>query len=154
MFGGVSEINDLSWWYSHHVSVLAIRVAFPNFSREMSFFWCTWFINESKNPQRVFKTSLQRPLLKWLVLPFLSVKPNFVSQKLRHKLCETPSIRNYWSNFSDFELWLLRAVIAYVSHVCSQHSFGLPLRINGMHRTQYDHVRFGPSITCNLITCV
>ena len=24
-------------------------------------------------------------------------------------------------------------------HVCSQHSFGLPLRMHGMHRTQFDH---------------
>ena len=34
---------------------------------------------------------------------------------------------------------------------CSQHSFGLPLRMNGMHITQFDHER---SITRNLITCV
>jgi len=37
------------------------------------------------------------------------------------------------------------------SHVSSQHSFGLPLRMfsNGMHKTH-----FGSSITRNLITCV
>ena len=27
-------------------------------------------------------------------------------------------------------------------HVCSQHSFGLPLRINGMHRKQSEHAPF------------
>ena len=29
----------------------------------------------------------------------------------------------------------LQIVIMNASHVCSQHSFGLPLRLNGMHRT-------------------
>ena len=33
-------------------------------------------------------------------------------------------------------------IITHASYLCSQHSFGLPLRINGMHRT-----RFGPSIS-------
>ena len=32
--------------------------------------------------------------------------------------------------------------ISHASHVCSQHSFGLPLRINGMHRIQFDLARF------------
>ena len=36
----------------------------------------------------------------------------------------------------------LQVVITHASHVCSQHSFGLPLRTNGMHRTQFDHARF------------
>ena len=35
----------------------------------------------------------------------------------------------------------LQVVITYVWHVCSQHSFGLPVRMNGMHRTQFDHGR-------------
>ena len=36
----------------------------------------------------------------------------------------------------------LQVVITHASHVCSQHSFGLPLRMNGMHRTQFDHACF------------
>ena len=32
-----------------------------------------------------------------------------------------------------------QVVISHSSHVCSQHSFGLPLRMNGMYRTQFDH---------------
>ena len=32
----------------------------------------------------------------------------------------------------------LHGVITHVSHVGSQHLFGLPLRMNGMHRTQFD----------------
>ena len=32
----------------------------------------------------------------------------------------------------------LQVVITHASRVCSQHSFGLPLRMNGMHRTQFD----------------
>ena len=35
----------------------------------------------------------------------------------------------------------LQVVIMYASHVCSQHSFGLPLEMNGMHRTKLDHAR-------------
>ena len=31
--------------------------------------------------------------------------------------------------------------ITHASHVCSQHSFGLPLKIYGMHRTLFDHAR-------------
>ena len=59
----------------------------------------------------------------------------------------------------------LQVVLAYASHVCSQHSFGLPLRMmhrtQKMHRTQFDHARldlrslviwsrvFRPSVTWN-----
>ena len=32
-----------------------------------------------------------------------------------------------------------QVVIKHVPHVCSQHSFELPLRVCGMHRTQFDH---------------
>ena len=35
----------------------------------------------------------------------------------------------------------LEVVITRASHVYSQHSFGLPLRMNGMHITQFDHAR-------------
>ena len=35
----------------------------------------------------------------------------------------------------------LQVVITHVSHVCSQHSFGLPIRMNGMHRTHSNHTR-------------
>ena len=35
----------------------------------------------------------------------------------------------------------LQVVITHASHVCSQHSFGLPLRMYGMHRTHFDHAR-------------
>ena len=35
----------------------------------------------------------------------------------------------------------LQVVITHALHVYSQHSFGLPLRMNGMYRTQFDHVR-------------
>ena len=56
----------------------------------------------------------------------------------------------------------LQVVITHVSHVCSQHSFGLPIRMNGMHRTHSNHTRldflslviwssiFWPSVTWNL----
>ena len=40
-------------------------------------------------------------------------------------------------------------IITHAPYLCSQHSFGLPLRINGMHRMQ-----FGPSISRNVITLV
>ena len=35
----------------------------------------------------------------------------------------------------------LQVVITNASHVRSQHSFGLPLRMNGMHRMQFDYMR-------------
>ena len=35
----------------------------------------------------------------------------------------------------------LQVVITHASHVRSQHSFGLPLRMYGMHRTHFDHAR-------------
>ena len=35
-------------------------------------------------------------------------------------------------------LWLL-LYITLASHVVSQHSFGIPVRMYGMHRTQFDH---------------
>ena len=56
----------------------------------------------------------------------------------------------------------LQVVITHASHVCDQHSFGFPLRMNGMHRIQFDHARFDllplviwsrvfwPSVTWNL----
>ena len=34
----------------------------------------------------------------------------------------------------------LQVVIAHASHVYTQHSFGLPLTMDGMQRTQFDHV--------------
>ena len=33
----------------------------------------------------------------------------------------------------------VQVVITHTSHVGSQHSFEIPLRMNGMHRTQFDH---------------
>ena len=36
----------------------------------------------------------------------------------------------------------LQVVITHASHVCSQHLIGLPLRMNGMHRTLFDHAHF------------
>ena len=40
----------------------------------------------------------------------------------------------------------LQVVITHASHVCSQHSFGFSLRMNGMHRTQFDHARLDLSL--------
>ena len=35
----------------------------------------------------------------------------------------------------------LQVINTHAWYVCSQHSFGLPLRMNKMHRTQFDHAR-------------
>ena len=50
----------------------------------------------------------------------------------------------------------LQGAITHTWHVCSQHSFELPLRVNGEHKTQVTRSRtFGPSIDLSLITwCV
>ena len=56
-----------------------------------------------------------------------------------------------WQGVSKADVQLLRAtrgacnpnlqvVIRHALHVCSQHSFGLPLRMYGMYRTHFDHV--------------
>ena len=45
----------------------------------------------------------------------------------------------------------LQVVITHASHVCSQQSFELPLKMNGMHRTQFGQARFGLSTPRNLI---
>ena len=44
-------------------------------------------------------------------------------------------------------------VITHVSHVCSQHLFGPPLRTNRICRRQFEHVRFN-LLPLNLITHV
>ena len=55
----------------------------------------------------------------------------------------------------------LQVVITHASHVCSQHSFGLPLRMYRMHTTHFDHAPldllpliwsrvFRPSVKWNL----
>ena len=57
----------------------------------------------------------------------------------------------------------LQVVITHARHICRQHSFGLPLRMIGMHIMQCDHARldllslviwsrvFWPPLTWNLI---
>ena len=40
--------------------------------------------------------------------------------------------------------------VTHASHVCSQHSFGLPLTMNGMHKTQFD---LNLILNLNLILC-
>ena len=45
----------------------------------------------------------------------------------------------------------LQVVITHASHVRSQQSFELPLKMNGMHRTQFGQARFGLSTPGNLI---
>jgi len=42
-------------------------------------------------------------------------------------------------------------VFTHASHVCSQQSFELPLKMNGMLRTQFGQARFGLSTPRNLI---
>ena len=44
----------------------------------------------------------------------------------------------------------LQVIITHTSHVYSQHSFGLPLRMNGMHRTQFWSRALWLSATKNL----
>ena len=61
-----------------------------------------------------------------------------------------------------FHIPNIQVVITHASHVCRQHSLGLPLRMTGMHRMEFDHscldllslviwsCVFWPSITWNL----
>ena len=45
----------------------------------------------------------------------------------------------------------LQGVITHVSHLCSQHSFGFPLRMNGTLKMQFDHMCFNllPLVICS-----
>ena len=36
----------------------------------------------------------------------------------------------------------VQVVITHESHVRSQHLVGVPLRMNGMYRTEFDHAHF------------
>ena len=46
----------------------------------------------------------------------------------------------------------LQVVNMHALHVCSQHSFRLPLRMNGIHRMHFDQACLDPlSLSCNLI---
>ena len=47
----------------------------------------------------------------------------------------------------------LQVVIMHTSHLCRQHSFGLPLRMNGMHKTQFDCACFD-FLPCIIWSCV
>ena len=38
----------------------------------------------------------------------------------------------------------LQVIITHASHLCSQHSFGIPLRMYGMHKTHFDHACLDP----------
>ena len=80
------------------------------------------------------------------ILPFLIQIDDFDNKLLN---------ASDWPSCSLRETTLLRAtrgacnpnleiVISHASHVCSQHSFGLPLRMNGMQGTQFDHARLDP----------
>ena len=46
----------------------------------------------------------------------------------------------------------LQVVITHVSHVGSQHSFGLPLRMSGMYITQFDHARLDLLLITRVLT--
>ena len=50
----------------------------------------------------------------------------------------------------------LQVVITHASHICTQHSFRLPVRMNGMHKSQNAILlhAFRPSTPRNLITSV
>ena len=45
-------------------------------------------------------------------------------------------------------------VVTHASHVRSQHSFALPLSMNGMHKTQFDHGHLDLLLSSNLNTRV
>ena len=63
-------------------------------------------------------------------------------------LIQIDDFDNKLLNASNWPLCSLRGITllrtTHASHVCSQHSFGLPLRMNGMQRTQFDHARLDP----------
>ena len=87
---------------------------------------------------------------------FLPLSPYF------NFLSSFSSLVHYRLLLSPANLRNLQDVITYALHVCRQYSFGLPLRMNEMHITQFDHARldllllviwsrvFWPSVTWNV----
>ena len=83
-------------------------------------------------------TFMSRHNSRWLLDLFPQTIP-----KMSTRLVWVPG----YHSFPNELLWAtrgainhnLQVVVAHALHVRSQHSFGLPLRMNGMHRTQFDH---------------
>ena len=50
-------------------------------------------------------------------------------------------LKGYFGQQEEPAILISRLLFTHASHVCSQHSFGLPLRMSGMHRMQFDHAR-------------
>ena len=72
------------------------------------------------------------PLIKWNV-NFCDVNFHFLAPD-----CKV-SVADYTFNFAPTVI-IISCGQQEESAVCSQHSFRLPLKINGMHVTQFDHV--------------
>ena len=68
-------------------------------------------------------------------------KTVFICKKRRQ---ENNIVRPYCLNAGDRrnpQSYNLQVVSTHTSHVCGQHSFGLPLGMYGIHRTHFDYVR-------------
>ena len=73
-------------------------------------------------------------------LNFTNYLPRFLSSRQRPLLCTFYFYCKLYSNLCYFySCGQQEEPAILIMYVCSQHSFGLPLRMNGMHKTQFDH---------------
>ena len=81
-----------------------------------------------------------------------SPKLNGLAQSNWKSFEKTPFEVDHFSRSDQLEFWLdglrlevffhnpnIQVVITHASHVCRQHLLGLPLRMYGMQRMQFDH---------------
>ena len=78
------------------------------------------------------------PLVIWsrVFWPYATLKLT-QSTAMEQKRFDLRSCRPHSLTFGFYQL----LVISHASHACSQHSFGLPQRMNGIYRRQFDHAR-------------
>ena len=79
----------------------------------------------------------------WALGALRSSRPLWSLQQMNNQQLRTEKyVHSNYRRQQEPAIQNLQVVITHASHVCSQHLFGLPLRMNGMHRMQTDHARF------------
>ena len=92
------------------------------------------------------------PIFPSFLCPFWRLSSNLHLMVTRSEAGEKPAVY-LWARRGARNP-ILQVFITHASNVCSQHSFGPPLWMNGMHIMQFDHTRLDLSTTRNLITHV
>ena len=129
------------WWWGGQVPINSLTVACVEGK---------WEGGKTKGKREGKSNS--SPIFPSFLCPFWHLSSNLHLMVTRSEAGEKPAVY----------LWVrrgarnpnLQVFITHASHVCSQHSFGPPLWMNGMHIMQFDQTRLDLSTTHNLITHV